>query len=77
MTTKTEFLDTYRLILPTMYPWAHNREKLDKYMSNVSDTIRDENIKTWNASGDMLRRAWKEIGMKGTPTLKGLRALPD
>jgi hypothetical protein len=73
--TKNRFLYAYRITLQEAYPWAMDAAKLNRYMDSVASTIGD-GANTWNASGEAMQAAWKEIGMKGKATLKALRALP-
>jgi hypothetical protein len=73
--TKEAFLREYRVELLARYPWAANTEKLDKYLSSVSDTI--SGVRTsWNHDGEAVTHTWRHLGGKGKPTLKALRSLP-
>ncbi len=78
MTTKTAFIAGYREKVETAgYDWTKVPGRVDKFMAAVADTL-DGTKGTpwaWNAS-EAARIVWREIGMKGPMTLKGLRALP-
>ena len=72
--TKTKFLTLYRAELVARYSWASDTAKLDRFMQSVSDTIHGS-VNTWNNDGEAVISAWKQIGGKGKPTYKALRAL--
>lgn len=74
--TRNAFLALYRAELVARHPWAQDAAKLDKFMSSCAETINTARA-TWNHDGDAVTAAWRSIGGKGRPTLKGLRALPD
>lgn len=74
--TKNRFLSAYRAALKGAYTWTRDEDKLTKFMDGVANTIKSNNVSIWNASGDAMQKAWKDIGMKGKATLKGLRSLP-
>ena len=71
--TKTQFLAAYETALRSC-PWTADGAKLDRFMSSVRATLDGAN--TWNHDGDCCTAAWRAIGGKGKPTLRGLRALP-
>jgi hypothetical protein len=75
MSTKQEFLDKYRAEILARYPWAENKDKLNRFMDGVSEAIHTTKAR-WNCDGEAVSAAWRGIGGKGAPTLKGLRALP-
>ena len=60
------------------YAWANDPDptKLNRFMANVVATIRSEGA-TWDFTGPLVAKTWKDLGFAGKPTLKGLRALPD
>jgi hypothetical protein len=72
--TKSSFLRAYREKLSAL-PWASNPEKLEKFLASCRATI--DGASTWNHDGESCVAAWREIGGKGKPTLKALRALPE
>lgn len=76
MTTKSMFFLEYDRALRNMYDWTQNETKMNKFMLSCHNTIHGT-INSWNHDGDAVKAAWKIIGMKGRPTLKGLRALED
>lgn len=75
--TKQGFFEAYRRHLLATYDWAKaNPVKLDRFMDSCINTVYGpEN--TWNHDGECVRAAWREIGGKGTPSLKTLRGLPN
>lgn len=72
--TKEKFLTNYRDEIMSRYEWAYDVDKLDRFMASVRRTITTQ-AKTWNHDGDAVMAAWRSVGGKGKPTLKGLRAL--
>lgn len=72
---KQTFLTNYRAELVARYLWAQDSAKLDKFMASCETTITS-GAATWNHDGDAVTAAWRSVGGKGKPTLKGLRALP-
>lgn len=72
---RQSFMSTYRNELIARYPWAQDEAKLEKFMNSCATTISTLSA-TWNHDGDAVIAAWRAIGGKGKPTLKGLRALP-
>lgn len=76
--TKEAFLAALREQLKMLYGsgWASDEAKLARFMSAVEETIHSpRNI--WNMDGPATVAAWRQIGGKGKPTYKALRALPD
>jgi hypothetical protein len=75
--TKTAFIAAYRAKLIDLYAWAQDATKLDRFMSSVASTIGFTlgGTAPWNHEGAAVTAAWREIGGKGKPTLKALRAL--
>lgn len=76
--TRAAFLTAYRADLWVRYVWAQDTAKLDRFMASVTRTI-STTANTWHcdASSASLIAAWRRIGGKGKPTLRGLRALPE
>lgn len=72
--TRDQFLAKYAQHLTATYPWARDEAKLTRFMAGVAKTLDGE--RTWNHDGECVTAAWREIGGKGKPTLKALRALP-
>jgi hypothetical protein len=72
--TKQGFIDAYRARLLATYTWTSNAAKFERYMASVQETLNGAN--GWNHRGEAVTAAWRDIGFKGQPTLKGLRALP-
>jgi hypothetical protein len=70
--TKEQFITIYREKVSAL-PWANDAEKLQRFMQSVENTIAG--ACTWNHDGPSTVAAWREIGGKGKPTLKALRAL--
>jgi hypothetical protein len=73
--TKSLFLRAYREKLSAL-PWASNPEKLERFMEACRSTIENETT-SWNHGFESCLAAWHEIGGKGKPTLKALRALAE
>jgi hypothetical protein len=74
MATKQQFLNILKREL-SKYDWAKDPARLAKAMEEATKTINGN--KTCIIDGASWKTAWKEIGMKGTPTLKGLCAFPE
>ncbi len=72
--TKDAFLTAYRAHLTATHAWAQDRTRLHIFMDAVANTLNGP-AATWNHDGDAVRAAWRDIGGKGKPTLKALRAL--
>jgi hypothetical protein len=76
MTTKQAFLAEYRRVLVrTGEPWCLEEARINKFMNSVATTVRGGN--TWNHNSLSARKAWRNIGGKGSYSLKALRALPE
>lgn len=73
--TQTAFLEALRVELMARYDWTKDAAKLARFMSSAEHTIAG-NDWTWNHDGEAATAAWRTIGGKGKPTMKGLRALP-
>jgi len=74
--TLSAFLAAYKALLLANMPWAQqDGAKLDRVMGSTRATLTTTQA-TWNHTGAMAKAAWKQIGGKGKPTLKALRALP-
>jgi hypothetical protein len=73
--TKRHFIAAYANALTRAYPWAQDDEKMSKFLDSVRKTL--DGAGTWHHEGDCVAEAWKEVGGKGKPTLKALRALPE
>jgi hypothetical protein len=83
MTTlsKNGFLEAYQRRLVCVYDWARaDPHRLAKFMRGVACTIEHPNAlegsRGWDHHGDVSVAVWRELGGKGRPTLKALRALP-
>jgi hypothetical protein len=74
MATKQQFLSILRREL-SKYDWAKDAARLDNAMEHAAQTLGGR--RTCMIDGDSWKTAWKEIGMKGKPTYKGLHALPE
>lgn len=72
--TKTAFMQAYASYVG-LYPWAQDADRLRGFLASCRATLNGAN--TWNHDGEACRAAWRAIGGKGMPTLKGLRAMPD
>jgi hypothetical protein len=72
--TRQAFLDAYRARLVQSYPWAADPCRLANFMTSVELTVRGY-ATSWNHSGECVTAAWRDIGGRGKPTLKALRAL--
>jgi hypothetical protein len=70
--TKQQFITIYREKVSSL-PWAIDLEKLGRFMQSMENTLAGDS--TWNHDGPSVVAAWREIGGKGKPTLKALRAL--
>lgn len=76
--TKQAFLNAYRALLVSTHAWAQDEAKLNRFMASVEDTIKTHSRKTsWSKDGKAAMMAWREIGGKGKPSYRALRALPD
>ena len=77
--TKAEFMIAYEATLASMYDWAKSDlTKRARFMASVAATIGlsgAQTMNTWRADGEALRKAWRDIGGSGAPSLKKLRAL--
>lgn len=74
--TKTKLLNEYRAVLPGMFPWARDEDKLTRFVASAERTIRTS-AATWNHDSPAIAAAWRKLGGKGKPTLKAMRALPE
>lgn len=74
--TREQFIEAYRAQIIASYAWAKKPEKLEKFMASMANTLTGE-VTTWSHEGKSTEAAWKQIGGKGKPTLKALRALPS
>ena len=45
-------------------------------MAGVEASLQPDTPCVWNYHTDTVAKLWKAAGLKGKPTLKGLRALP-
>jgi hypothetical protein len=70
--TKQQFITTYKEKVSAL-PWAIDSEKLGRFMQSMENTLAGAS--TWNHDGPSTVAAWREMGGKGKPTLKALRAL--
>lgn len=74
--TKQQFLCAYRNHIIASYAWASDEAKLNRFLESVEATIKTTQA-PWDFHGAAVKKAWHNIGGKGSPTLKALRALPD
>ena len=74
MATKQQFLTILEREL-SRYEWAKDPARLAKAMEEAAKTINGN--KTCLIDGISWNTAWKECGMKGKPTFKGLCAMPE
>ena len=74
--TKSELSAAYRDLLPRVFPWAQDQDRLDRFMASFERTIRTS-AATWNHNSPTIWQAWRTLGGKGRPTLKAMRALED
>lgn len=78
MTTKEKYLQALECSLRDTYPWAQDKDKLGSFMKHVRLTITTgQNLVILDRGAPSSVAAWRAIGMKGRPTLKGLRGLRD
>ncbi len=76
--TRKQFLAAYKLILQKNMLWAQDEHKLNLFMGVVEDTLKGNDAVTkWVWDGSLTRRAWREIGCVGVPTLPKLKALTN
>jgi len=73
--TKQAFLDAYRAQLLVFYTWAHDADKLARYMTSVRETLDGGNSWHCDVKTPSVKLAWKAIGGTGKLTLKALRGL--
>jgi hypothetical protein len=71
--TKERFLSILQREL-SKHEWAKDAERLKRAMEYAAKTL--DGHKTCVIDSESWKTAWKEIGMKGKPTYKGLHALP-
>jgi hypothetical protein len=74
MATKQQYLIILQRELSKYY-WAKDPDRLARTMEYAAQTLNGG--KTCRIDGESWKAAWKEIGMKGKPTYKGLHALPE
>lgn len=72
---KAKYLAALRVAL-SWYQWAADEARLEKYMAVVADSLAGKGP-GYEFNGVASCQAWKEIGGKGKPSLKALRALPE
>ena len=72
--TRTAFVWAYAERLVAQYPWAQEPDRLARFLDGVQCTL--QGASTWNHDGPVVLAAWRAIGGKGRPSLKGLRGLP-
>lgn len=73
MSNKQQFLAVLMREL-SKYEWAKDETRFAKVTEEVKKTLNGQRNCTLGKSWEV---AWKEIGMKGKPTYKGLHALPE
>lgn len=76
MATKAEFLAAYRAALLDDYAWARSEDGLSRFMAAVEKTLAGPGA-YWTHGTPMVAKVWRSLGLKGRPTLKALRELPD
>jgi hypothetical protein len=80
--TKTQLIADYRAAILDLasrdadMAWVYEGSRLQRFMSSVETTIRTERA-TWNHNSNILAHVWRAGGLKGKPTLKAMRALPE
>ncbi len=76
--SKEQFLEIYRAKLLETYgqDWAGDTPMLDRFMQSVRHTIFTK-AATWNIDSPVAQAAWKQLGMSGRISYKGLRALQE
>jgi hypothetical protein len=76
MMTRAAYLAAARARIAAHWQWARDQpEKLDSFMGQLEETMKG--ARNFVAIDSLaLTEAWREIGGKGRPTYKGLRALP-
>jgi hypothetical protein len=72
---KSEFVSAV-LAKMQKYPWAADPEKWAKAKQQVEDNVF-KNAKSCLIDGPAWVDSWKEAGLKGKPTYKGIAALPE
>lgn len=73
--TRDAFLAAYERQLVATYEWAADVEQRARFMDKVRETLTTDRS-PWAYDGPCTTAAWREIGGKGKPTRKALRALP-
>jgi hypothetical protein len=74
--TKAAFLKAYETRIVASHAWAKDTTRLAIFMRAVSETLSGVSG-SWDHRGGAAVEAWRDIGGKGKPTLKALRALAD
>lgn len=67
------FIEAYEKALQARYEWARDPLKLSTYMRSVGRTMKGTDL-SWNVEGEALVVTCKQLGIKGKPSLKKLRA---
>ena len=76
--TKSGFVLAIEREIVQRHAWAKDAAKLATFMDAVRNTITTTaSGHIWHHQGPASDAAWREIGGKGKPSLKALRALPD
>jgi len=74
--TKAEFLAAYQAALMDGYWWARDPERRARFMASVKATLAGPGA-SWIHGTPTVAAVWRSLGLKGRPTLKALRELPD
>jgi hypothetical protein len=74
--TKANFLKAYEARIVASHAWAKDMTRLATFMRVASETLSGVSG-SWDHRGGAAVEAWHDIGGKGKPTLKALRALVD
>ena len=76
--TKEKFIQSYQdSLIQIPQEWVSDNEKVSKFMTAVRNTLYSLPGQKWFLDRTVTYQAWRDIGRRGTPTLKKLKALPD
>lgn len=64
-------------LIESPYAWTRNLDKVEEFVGKVQTAIYNLDAPGFDCTGLSGTRAWRDIGMKGMPTMSKVRALPD
>ena len=72
--TKEQFLNHLREKWVSRFGWAHDKTKLENALAEAANTLNGK--RTCLIGSPSWVETWRELGLKGKPTYKGLHELP-